>query len=118
VLFAGPLFFFSPKLIKLKYRERLKYGAVIARRTRSFERTWERFDLNDSNEQSVQASAAVPSLADLRNSFDLVLRMRVVVGLPMDLVPLAVPTLLPALPLVATAVPITEIFKLLLHLVG
>jgi hypothetical protein len=118
VLFAGPLFFFTPKLIRLKYRERLKYGAVLARRTRSFEHTWDRFDSNDSNERSVQASAAVPSLADLRNSFDLVLKMRVVVALHMDLVPLALPTLLPALPLVATAVPITEIFKLLLHLVG
>ncbi len=118
VLFAGPLLFFTPKLIRLKYRERLKYGAVLARRTRSFEHTWDRSDSNDSNERSVQASAAVPSLADLRNSFDLVLRMRVVVALPMDLIPLAVPTLLPALPLVATAVPMNEIFKLLLHLVG
>jgi hypothetical protein len=118
VLFAGPLLPFTPKLIRLKYRERLKYGAVLARRTRSFEHTWDRFDLNDSNERSVQVSAAVPSLADLRNSFDLVLKMRIVVALPMDLVPLVVLTLLPALPLVATAVPMGEIFKFLLHLIG
>jgi hypothetical protein len=118
VVFAGPLLFFTPRMIRTKHKEMLKYEAVVARRTRTFELSWGSFGATDSARGSTQASVGAPTLADLRASFELARKMRVFVAPPSDLIVLAIPTLLPALLPLATVIPVAEIAKGLLHLIA
>jgi hypothetical protein len=118
ILFVGPLLFFTPKMIRLKHKEMMKYEAVVSRRTRFFERSWGKSRETDSTKAPIQESTNIPSLADVRSSFELVRKMRVVVVVPRDLIILAIPTLFPGLPLIATVIPMNEIARGLLHLIA
>jgi hypothetical protein len=118
LMFAGPLVIFTPKLFDLKYQGMLKYGVLADRYTRLFEQKW--IDLGDLAEadESILGSGDIQSLADLGNSFELVRKMRVFPVERSDFIALAIPAILPALPLSLTVMPLTEIIKDLLHLIG
>ncbi|MCX5913149.1 MAG: hypothetical protein NTV04_14620 [Deltaproteobacteria bacterium] len=112
VLFVllGPLLVFSFRLFEVKRRGLLEYGALANRYTRSFDRKWIRGEAPEG--EALIGSADIQSLADLGNSFQIIQEMRPV---PIDLwttiVPLAVVTVVPFLPLALTVFPFDEIVK-------
>ncbi len=112
--FAGPLLVFAAPLRLLKYRGYLEYGALASRYTTLFDRKWVQGTASTNGE--LLGTADIQSLADLGNSYGLVKGMR---ALPIELndfVAMALPGVIPALPLAATVMPVSEILKGLLHL--
>ena len=63
-------------------------------------------------------TADIQSLADLGNSYELVRKMRVLPIEVRDLVAMVIPGVVPAIPLAATVMPVSEIVKDLLRLLA
>ena len=114
-IFAGPLALFIPKLYALREEGLRRYGALGARYTRLFEEKWIRGGAGD---EPLLGTGDIQSLADLGNSYTVVSRMNVVPAGLMDFAWLAVPAILPALPLVALVVPMDELLQNLFKLVA
>jgi hypothetical protein len=113
-VFAGPLLVFVPTLMQLKQRGLLEYGALASRYTQLFDRKWVKGV--DATDEPVLGTGDIQSLADLGNSYELVKKMRVVPIQVNDFVAMALPGVIPALPLAATVMPVSEIVKDLLGL--
>jgi hypothetical protein len=116
IVFAGPLMVFAPKLFRLKQDGLLRYGTLASQYTQEFDSKWAS-GLNTAEEQLL-GTADIQSLADLGNSYELVRKMR---GLPIELsdfISIALPGVIPALPLAATVMPVGEIVKGLFRLLG
>jgi hypothetical protein len=60
----------------------------------------------------------IQSLADLGNSFEIIMKMRILPVELSDFIAFALPGLIPALPLAATVMPLGEIVKDLLKLIA
>jgi hypothetical protein len=115
-VFAGPLLVFYPKLFRLKQDGMLKYGTLASRYTQQFESKWA--SGSDASKEPLLGTADIQSLADLGNSCELVRKMRVVPIELSDFIAIALPGVIPALPLAATVMPMGEILKQLLRLLG
>jgi hypothetical protein len=115
VIFSGPLLVFVPKLMALKQRGLGDYDVLGAHYTQAFERRW--FRSTEANGELL-GTADIQSLADLGNSYELIRKMRVVPIQLSDFVAMAIPGLIPALPLAATVMPVSDIVKGLLHLLA
>ena len=106
----GPLLVFSFRLFEVRRRGILEYGALANQYTRSFDRKWIRGEAPEG--EALIGSPDIQSLADLKNSFDIVRQMRFA---PIDLwttiVPMAAFTVIPFLPLALTVLPFDEIVK-------
>jgi hypothetical protein len=116
MVFAGPLMVFAPKLFRAKQQGLLKYGILASRYTQLFDGKW--VESAGVAEEPLLGSADIQSLADLGNSYELVRKMR---GFPIELsdfVGIALPGIIPALPLITTVMPIGEILKSILRLLG
>jgi hypothetical protein len=113
-IFSGPVFAFVPKLARLKYVDLLQYGTLASRYTQLFERKW--VENVDATEEPLLGTADIQSLADLGNSYEFVRKMRVVPIELRDFIGMAIPGLLPVLPLAMTVMPVSEILKGLLQL--
>ncbi|HEV3114409.1 MAG TPA: hypothetical protein VGY99_28310 [Candidatus Binataceae bacterium] len=116
VIFAGPMLIFVPKLITLKQRGLMEYGALGSEYTQAFHRRW--VDKTQPTEEPLLGTGDIQSLADLGNSFEIIRKMKV---LPVDLsdfIAIVLPGLIPALPLAATVMPLGQIVKTLLKLVA
>jgi hypothetical protein len=116
LLFATPLVVFAPMLIRLKQNGLIRYGAFASRYTQQFDQKW--VNGLDTSEEPLLGTADIQSLADLGSSYELVRKMRVVPIALSDFIAIALPGLIPALPLVATVMPISEILKGVLRLLG
>jgi len=108
----GPLLFFAPQLAAAKQASLLEYGALAERYVRGFDAKW----LSGAAPANADliGSADIQSQADLGTSYDVVRTMRIA---PLSLeavLPLAVATLVPILPLVLTMIPLNELLKKLL----
>jgi hypothetical protein len=117
LIFAGPLLVFSPKLMQLKYKGTLQYSLLANRYTQLFGQKWTAAEPG-SGDESFLGSGDIQSLADMGNSFELVHKTRVLPAEISDLVMLAIPAIIPALPLLTTVMPLTDILKGLLRLVA
>ena len=108
LVLLAPLLVFSFRLLEVKRRGLLEYGALANRYTRSFDRKWIRGEAPE--EEALIGSADIQSLADLGNSFQIIREMR---PAPIDLwttiVPMAVFAVVPFLPLALTVLPFDEI---------
>ena len=93
----------------------IRYGSLASRYTQLFERKWVDGSAVD---EPLLGSADIQSLADLGNSYELVRKMRLVPVELSDFIAIALPGVLPALPLVATVVPLEAILKGILRLLG
>lgn len=111
-LVLGPLCVFSPRLLALKRQGRLEYGALAARYTREFQEKW--IGGAAPVDEPLVGSADIQSLADLANSYEVVRGMRAVPFSRDTIIQVAVPAVVPLLPLVLTVVPAEEILKKLL----
>ncbi len=116
IVFAGPLLVFAPTLFRVKQQGLLTYGALASRYTQLFNRKW--VEGVSATEEPLLGSADIQSLADLGNSYELVRKMRVVPIELSDFVGIALPGVIPALPLAATVMPVGEILKGILRLLG
>ena len=116
IVFAGPLIVFAPKLFRLKQDGLRQYGTLASRYTQLFHTKWGN-GINSSDEPLL-GSADIQSLADLGNSYEVVRKMR---GVPIqlsDFIAMALPGAIPALPLAATVMPVSEILKGIFRLLG
>jgi len=115
VIFAGPLLIFVPTLFALKQRGFREYGALASRYTQLFDRKWLRAGAAD---ESILGSGDIQSLADLGNSFELVRKVRPIPIELGDFVAMVLPGVIPAIPLAATVMPVSDILKAALRLIA
>ena len=107
LLLLAPLLVFTPKLLAVKRRGLLEYGALANEYTQAFDRKWIRREAPEG--EALLGSADIQSLADLGNSFTFVRTMR---SIPIDrnsIIPLVVATALPMLPLILTVYPFDQL---------
>ena len=116
IVFAGPLMVFAPKLFRLKQDGLLRYGTLASQYTQQFDRKW--LEGINAGEEPLLGTADIQSLADLGNSYELVRKMRAVPIALSDFIAIALPGVIPALPLAATVMPVGEILKQILRLLG
>jgi hypothetical protein len=107
VLFLGPLFVFSPKLLNCRIKGMSDYSALAERYVNEFDRKWLAAD--PAPGESLLGTADIQSLADLSNSVSIVRDMRLA-PISLSIVKsLAVAALLPLLPLVLFKYPIADL---------
>jgi hypothetical protein len=116
LLFLGPLLLFLPKLLKVKRRGLLKYGTLGTNYTSLFEEKW--VDGTSPPGEPILGSADIQSLADYGNSYELVRRTRMFPFEPRVAVVLALAALIPHVPLAAMVMPIQDLLKMVLKLLG
>ncbi|MGD0291309.1 MAG: hypothetical protein ABSC63_16875 [Candidatus Binataceae bacterium] len=116
IVFAGPLTVFAPKLLRLKQDGLRRYGRLASRYTQLFDSKW--VEGVNSAEEPLLGTADIQSLADLGNSYELLRKMRIVPIAWSDFLAMALAGVIPALPLAATVMPVSEILKGILRLLG
>lgn len=116
VVFAGPLLVFAPTLMTLKQQGLVQYGTLASRYTQLFHRKW--VVDGGQTDESILGSADIQSLADLGTTFEMVRKIRIVPIELADFIAIAIPGVVPAIPLLATVMPVGDIFKGLLRLLG
>ncbi len=105
VAILAPLCVFTPQLARAK-REGLKeYGILASSYVRAFNQKWLRTKFND--EQLLEAND-LQSLADLGNSFTMVVEMRAIPVATSDVVRLLIVTVSPIIPLLLTIMPLEQ----------
>jgi hypothetical protein len=115
LVIAAPLLVVTPKLLQVKQRGLLEYGALGTAYSQSFDRKW--ITPGDPLEkQNLLGAADIQSLADLYNSFSVVRQMKVILIDKKILLGLAIPVILPLLPLIVIATPADELVRAVLKL--
>jgi hypothetical protein len=116
IVFAAPLIVFAPKLFGLKQDGLRRYGTLASQYTQLFDGKWA--DGISTSDEPLLGTEDIQSLADLGNSYELIRKMRAVPIAWSDFISMALPGVIPALPLAATAMPVSEILKGILSLLG
>lgn len=118
-LVALPCFFFVPAMARAKRRGARVYGILASRYVREFDEKWIPPDGDAPREggEPLLGSADVQSLADLGNATSVIREMRATPLDLKDLLRLALPVLVPVLPLALTKVPLEEILSRVLKIV-
>jgi hypothetical protein len=107
---------FAPKLFRLKQDGLLRYGTLASQYTQAFDSKW--VGGINTPEEPLLGTPDIQSLADLGNSYELVRKVRIVPIELSDFIGIALPAVIPALPLAATVMPVGEILKGILRLLG
>jgi hypothetical protein len=102
--------------MRLKQDDLLRYEWLAGEYTAQFERKW--FSGGGIGDEPLLGSADVQSLADLGGSYELIKKMRILPVTWNDFILFAIPGLLPAIPLLALVMPLSEILKQLLRLIS
>jgi len=111
----GPLLLFASQLAEVKRRGNREYGTLAERYVREFDAKWLRGGA--PADEPLVGSGDIQSLADLNNSFEVVLSMRIVPVTREAILRLVVATLVPIVPLALTMMPLEELLKKLLGIV-
>jgi hypothetical protein len=106
LLVLAPLLLFAPKLLQVKQRGLLKYGALASTYTQAFEAKWIK---STPAKEELLGTADLQSLADLGNSFEVVANMRIVPFSKSDALLLGLAAGLPMLPLLLFVLPLDEL---------
>ena len=116
VLFLGPLFMFAPMLLRTRRKGLHEYSTLGCRLGRLYDQKWVKgfTPVGDS----LLSTPDNTSLANYSRDYELVDRMRVFPFEPRTAVALALAGLIPMVPLLATVMPMEEIFKLALKALG
>jgi hypothetical protein len=116
VTITTPLLVFTPTLVHLKQQGLVQYGAVASLYTQAFQRS--KIEQAASLEDRLPGIAEIQSLDSFANSYDRIKKLRMIPIELGDFVAIALPAVIPALPLLATVMPVGDIveklFKLLL----
>jgi hypothetical protein len=115
LVIAAPLLLVSPKLAKVKERGIFDYGALGTSYSQSFDAKWIR-EGGGPERESLLGTADIQSLADLYNSFSIVREMKVVLIDKKVLIGLAIPVILPMIPLLVLATPTDQLVRAVLKL--
>ena len=116
LLFLGPLFMFAPILLRTRRKGLHEYSTLACKLGRLYEQKWVKG--NTPAHESLLSTPDNTSLANYSRDYELVDRMRVFPFEPRTAVALVLAGLIPMLPLLATVMPIEEIFKLVLKALG
>jgi hypothetical protein len=114
LVILGPLTMFTPHLARTKRNGLNEYGTVASVYVDEFDQKWV---CGGAEVEEILGTADIQSLADLANSYEVVREMRLVPFALNDVARLAVVTLLPVLPLLATIMPLEELLTRLLKVI-
>jgi hypothetical protein len=115
----GPLIVFTPHLIQAKLRDWSEYGILAAIYTQAFDDKWIQNNKSphQQSREGLLGSPDIQSLADMKNSYEGVSQMRVLLPDRQTIVVLMLAYVLPIAPLLVTVIPLrqilSELFKLL-----
>ena len=116
VLISAPLLVVTPKLAKIKRRGMVRYGTLGNAYVQAFDDKW--IEGLSGEREPLLGNSDIQSLADLANSFSVVSEMKVILIDKKILIGLAIPVVLPLVPLLIMATPadqlISTVMKLLL----
>jgi hypothetical protein len=114
-LILGPLVIFA-RLLRVTKRHGLhQYGTLATTYTGSFHKKWIQNQVPDR--EPLLGTADIQSLADLGNSFNIIMEMNALPISPRTPIHLLIACLLPMAPLVLTVMPLKDILELLFKLV-
>jgi hypothetical protein len=116
LLFLGPLFMFAPALLRTRRKGLHEFSTLACRLGRLYDHKWMKGTTPVS--ESFLSTPDNTSLASYSRDYELVDRMRVFPFEPRTAIGLALAGLVPMVPLLATVMPMEEIFKLLLKAMG
>jgi hypothetical protein len=105
ILAFGPLLVFAGQLWDSQIRGRYQYGSLATDYTRQFQARW--FDRPERDD--VLGTADIQSLADLRNGYDVVAKMRIVPFGPRAVIAVAAAALIPMIPVALLGIPLPEL---------
>jgi hypothetical protein len=106
MLVLAPLLIFAPKLLQVKQRGLLNYGALASSYTQAFHAKWIK---GSPTKEELLGTADLQSLADLGNSFEVIGNIRIVPFWRNDALLLALAAVLPMLPLLLFVLPLNEL---------
>jgi hypothetical protein len=112
----GPLVMFMPKLMAARRVGLREYGALAYRYATDFDRKWVRGQNPEG--EALLGSGDIQSLADMGGSFERIEQMRPVPFGWKDVTSLVITALVPMIPVLATAMPIEEVVRTVLKIVG
>src|SRR5215467_1002999 len=116
LLFLAPLFMFAPALVRTRRKALHEYSTLACMLGRLYDRKW--VQATTPAAESILSTSDNASLATYSRDYELVDRMRVFPFDPRTAVGLALAGLVPMVPLLATVMPMAEIFKLVLKTIG
>ena len=116
LLFLAPLFMFAPALLRTRRKALHEYSTLACMLGRLYDRKW--VQATTPAAESILSTSDNASLANYSRDYELVDRMRVFPFAPRTAVGLALAGLVPMVPLLATVMPMQEIFKLVLKTMG
>jgi hypothetical protein len=116
LFFLGPLFMFAPALLRTRRKALHEYSTLGCTLGRLYDRKW--VHAMTPAAESILSTSDNTSLANYSRDYELVDRMRVFPFDPRLAVGLALAGLIPMVPLLATVMPMQEIFKLVLKAMG
>ena len=112
----GPLVVFLPRLMKTRRRGLVEYGELALRYTTDFDRKWLRGGAPAGEE--LLGSGDIQSLADMGGSYERIQQMRPVPFSLKDVTAIVAACLLPMVPVLATVMPMEQILKMALKVLG
>lgn len=115
LILIAPVLVFVPRLVRLKQAGLFRYGILGSHYTQMFDRRWAG---GGTSRDDLLGSADIQSLADLNNVCKAVRDMRIVPIELKDFAALVLLAIVPALPLALLVMPLSEILKGILRLVG
>lgn len=110
----APLFAFCGRLSRCRFTGLLEFGALVWTYDRAFDEKWIKRP-HSENRESLLGSADIQALADIATAYDHVERMRVFPFDPKAGLVLVAAAVIPFIPLVGTAIPLTEILTKLVE---
>jgi hypothetical protein len=117
VIGIAPLTVFVPTLAALKRRTQVTVGALMAEHGRYFERRWLRHE--EVDDRGMLGAPEIGPVADTVGLFDAVSRMRIAPLSRRSILPIALATALPLVPVLATQMPLKQaLLKVLAPLIG
>lgn len=117
ILCLGPLLMFMPQLMAARRKGLAEYGALAYRYTTDFDRKWVRPGGSGAAEELL-GTGDIQSLADIGGSFERIEQMRPVPFTLKDVTALAIASLVPMIPVLATAMPMDEVVATVLKIIG
>ena len=112
----GPLVVFLPQLMAARRKGLVEYGGLALRYAAEFDRKWLRGGAPADEE--LLGSGDIQSLADIGGSFERIEQMRPVPFGLKDVTALVAACLLPMVPVLVTVMPIEEVAKIVLKVLG
>jgi hypothetical protein len=116
MLIAGPSLFFSRSLYKAREEAIFRYGALASRQIQHIEDKW--LPEGPVREDAESSMPDFRSITHLGHSVTAVHKMSLIPVNKEDILLLVIIALLPFIPVLATQVPIGEIFSVLLKVLG